>query len=215
MSIRTAELKALVVNELGAGFEDFLESAKVDVSRWEGSKRAFDQGAEKVTDLLSHIKKDATEGVVENNQSEYAQKFVMRAAEVLKNLRLQAEAMELKTRGKVEGLQLVVDSTKKIHDQSVAHANNLREHDEALKVGDEKALQQFRGRSRLTGTHPGASIRHQRDEESSASDGNGAKLAPESPAEEMGNEPENPVPKKRGRKKTPTKEPGDRERPQA
>ena len=168
MSIRTAELKAMVTNELGASFEDLLEATRVETHRWEGSKRAFKQGADAVIGLLSHIKKDADEELVEPAVAEYAQKYLMRASEALKNLRVQAEAMELKVKGKVEGLQLVVDLTKKVHDQSVSHADVLKEREKALESGDEELLQTFRGRGRPVGAHPGESIRHQRDREAAA-----------------------------------------------
>jgi hypothetical protein len=170
VSIHTAEIKALVVNELGAGFEDLLEDAKSEIFRWEGSKRAFKQGADAVTGLLAHIQKDVDEEEVEVEYVAYAQKYVTRAIEALRNLRLKAEAMELKQRGKVDGLQQVVDATKKIHDKSMAHAENLRAVEAAVEAGDEEALLEFQGRNRIRGTHPGPSLRHKREAETEASE---------------------------------------------
>jgi hypothetical protein len=203
MSIRTAELKTLVMNELGASFEDVLEAAQVDVNRWQGSKKAFGQGADAVEGLLSHIKKDVKEEGVEEELAVYAQKYLMRAVEVLKNLRVQAEAMELKTNGKVEGIQCIVTVTKKLYDKNQQHMDALKEREAAIESGDEVKLQESQRRNRLPGTHPGLSIRHQRDDEAAAA-------AAESPSESMVDRVNgvSEKPKKTGRKCGRCREPG-------
>ena len=123
--------------------------------------------------LLGHIKRDAKEEKCTHEEAEYAQKYVQRAAEALRNLGIQAEAMKHVAEGKVAAFKVVVFTTKKMHDKATDHLAALQAH----------ALQGERGEmragARLTGTHPGPSIRHQRDEEDAKAaesvNGNGAK----------------------------------------
>jgi len=171
MGIDAVRIKALLTHEMGLGFEDALDAANAEVRRWEGSKRGLKSGVDAVMLLLGHIKRDVDEEICTSEQAEYAQNYTQRAADALRNLVIQADAMRLRAEGKADAFKVVVGTTKKMHDKAADKLSVLTEH--AIQTKNDEAP----NGPRTIGTHPGPSIRHLRDDEAEKGNGTGTKKA--------------------------------------
>jgi hypothetical protein len=151
-----SEIKMALAHELGASFDDALEAANRDVYRWDGAKTSLGNAAVAVEALVGLLKKEmdaeAKKGETEVDEEMFVlgRKWILRAAEVVKNLRLQAEVQEQRAHGRVEALQTSVKITKKLYD---TEEQKIR----AAKEQEQTPGQQPAGGprpARTTGTRP-------------------------------------------------------------
>jgi hypothetical protein len=134
MGIDKSRFKMAVAHELGASFDDTLERANEDVHKWAGAKKALGEAAVGIDKLLAHIAQDVKDEKMTIEESNAAQQWVRRAAEICRNLQLRADVHEHRAGGRVEALKTVVEITKKYHDKEKAKATTL------LISADETAL---------------------------------------------------------------------------
>lgn len=134
MGIDKSRFKMAVAHELGASFDDTLEKANEDVHKWAGAKKALGEAAVGIDKLLAHIAQDVKEEKMSIEESNGAQKWVRRAAEICRNLQLKADVHEHRAHGRAEALRSVVEITKKYHDKERAKAEAI------LLRADETAL---------------------------------------------------------------------------
>jgi len=135
MGIEKSRFKMAVAHELGSSFDDTLERANEDVFKWAGAKKAFEEAAAGIDKLLGHIAQDVKEEKMTIEESNESQKWVRRAAEICRNLKLKAEIHEQRAHGRAEALKSVVEITRKYHDKEKARAEALLAHND-----DETAL---------------------------------------------------------------------------
>lgn len=147
------EIKAATVHEIGCRFEDMLEAAKVDSARNEGAKVGLQAAAKKVLELQAHVDKDLDEGVFGDVDGPMAvasqvKKYVSRAVGVLESMSVTAENHRILMQGKVQAFQQMIDNMSKLHDMEL----------EKTKAKQEAGAH----KRRVTGTHPGSTLKEQR-----------------------------------------------------
>ena len=157
-----SEFKAAVVNELGVKIEDMAEAAKLDVARNEGAKEALLVASKKVLDLAAHVDKDLDEGLLSEAGeplvvAQLIKKYLTRAATVLESGSVSAENHKLIAQGRLQALELVVGNLGKIRDAELEKSKQRQ----ALDAGEEVI-------GRPVGTHPGMTIKQQRQLESAS-----------------------------------------------
>ena len=156
MSVSKSEIKIGTINELGSNFEDALEAIEKDLYRHEGATIRLGQAAQAVQGLAKHVEKDLDEGklagLAELEVCEQLKLYVSRAAQILRNLSQKADNERMVTQGKLEGLGLVVQMTKKAMDTEVSK-------EEARKAAEAEGVDPLR---RPPGAHPGQSLKQQR-----------------------------------------------------
>ena len=130
MAIDKSELKMAVAHELGAGFDDALERAAADTNKWVGAKTALGDAATAIEKLLAHISQDVKDEDMTIEQSTAAQKYVRRAAEICRNLKLKAEIHEQRAHGRVEALGTVIKVTKNLFEKEKSKVEALKAHAE-------------------------------------------------------------------------------------
>lgn len=157
MSIEKAELKKAVAHEIGCRLDDLREGAEREVHAYDGARKAFSQGSKSVTELLKHVEKEMDEGAFNDLDGPLAvaaiiKKYVQRAANLLDNMQMNAEANHLKAQGKVEALAAAVSVPKKLWDE------------EHHKVEVARTALNGSAGPRSVGTHPGDPLAERRAE---------------------------------------------------
>lgn len=157
MGSEKSELKMALAHELGASFDDALDAANRDVYRWDGAKTSLGNAAAAVEALVGLLKKEMDveakkgEQVVDEELFVFGRKWIVRAAEVVKNLRLQAEIQEQRSHGRVEALQTSVKITKKLYD---VEEKKLRASAEPTQDQEQEASSGEPRQARQPGTRP-------------------------------------------------------------
>jgi len=150
MGVDKSEVKMAVAHELGAGFDDALESAQHDIYRWDGAKTSLRSAAQAVEGLIAHAKRDMDAEILDEEQFVLVRKWLQRSAEVVRNMRIQADVKEQRAHGRVEALQTSVKITKKLYDDEQAKRQAVSQHTEEEPDGTVERL----GPPRPTGTRP-------------------------------------------------------------
>lgn len=136
MGYEKSEFKMAVAHELGAGFDDALEQAQGETHKWAGAKVALGDAAIAVDALLSHIARDVKDEKMTIEESNAAQKWVRRAAEICRNLKLKAEVHEHRAYGQLDAYKKVVKITKTFYDKEKEKADALKAHEAAEAAGE-------------------------------------------------------------------------------
>jgi len=160
MGFEKSEIKMSVAQEIGNNLDDALESAKVEINRWEGGKFAHVQTTQGIDHLIGHhLKKDLEEDKLTMEDAERIKRYLLRAKGLVENLSIQCDSLTLKAKGKVEALEKAVLITKKVYDSESRKRTSLLTPEEP----DERT-----GPTRAVGAHPGPSIAQQRRAEAAA-----------------------------------------------
>lgn len=158
MGIEKAEIKKAAVHEVGVRVDDLLESAKREEVSVAAAKSAFLQGAGKVQDLAKVIDAEEKEGKLSPVEYTIAKRTVDRAGGILRNLAVGAEVHLHQARGKMIACQQMLDSIKKMHTLEEAKIKALQQPPDTV-IADDGAAGTAR---RVSGKHPGDSIKKRR-----------------------------------------------------
>jgi hypothetical protein len=151
MNLEKAELKIMVVTDIGASMDDSLEAAKKDMHRQEGAVTSFGQAAKACELLCEQVNKDLDEGKISLEQAELVKLWLARAANAQRNLGRGAENLGMSASGKVSALE-----------GAVALIDRYRRA-EQLKIAEARAINPVSPETvELPGTRPGLSIKERR-----------------------------------------------------
>ena len=150
MGRQKSEIKMAIAHELGTGFDDALEAAEHDIYRWDGAKTSLKSAASAVESLIAHAKQEVEGGNRDEEKFALVRKWLIRATEVVRSMRTQAEVKEQRAHGRAEALRTTVKITKKLYDDEAAKLKALSEHVEDDPDGTVERL----GPARPTGVRP-------------------------------------------------------------
>jgi len=190
MNVNKSMMKVDLAKSIGSKYADMVKEAEKDQLRQEGARDALKLAVERVGDLGLHVDKDLEEGVLSASDLKdpkkvemFIKRFIKRAVGVVDNLATTAEIARTVASGRTKGLQSAENYVRKLGEAEVARLQEL-----------EKQI----GRGELTledvgaGGHPGLSLKHQREDEKSASE------ATSKPKASKKSKRKKPVPKKKG-----------------
>lgn len=154
MNLDKAELKLLILGDLGCDFEDVKDSMVRDLHQQEGAAAALTQAAKSILALCKLVDDDIEKGRYELPEAERLKQYISRAATVCDEMSKKARVARQVAEGRVQGVDHIVKIVKKRHDAEEQKKLMLQAAiAEAEATGEEVDL-----RSRPVGLHPGASI---------------------------------------------------------
>lgn len=155
------EIKSLTYHEIGVKLDDQLEAAKGEKHGYDGAKSALARTKILIENLTANIDVEAKDGALTIEASALAKKWVLRAANVVQNIGIQAEVQAHQAHGKIIALEQAVKVTKTLYEAEKAQL-------EAESEGEERDPR--RPDARPSGQHPGNPLADRR-EASSAVEG--------------------------------------------
>ena len=168
MGLEKSEIKIGTIKGIGSRLEDQAEAAQKELASMEGALVSLKAAVKKIEALFAHVDTDIEEEKVPEDVlavAKYAKTYVRRAADVVGNMAVAAEVGGHRLRGKLEGLQASVKTTKKELDSEVAKVEAIANALESgtLSIEDSDELPE-----RPTGVHPGNPIAARRAAEEAA-----------------------------------------------
>lgn len=176
MSALKSEVKAALAFELGSAYEDMLEAAKHELQRSGGQKSGLLTGRTKLEEHMKIIDRDVDSGQLTLDEAGKCKKYMVQGLNILQNLAMQAEVQAYLSQGKVQALEGVVKSTKKVYDSEQTKAKNLAEYEAAVAATTAATSSTVEEDSDATptpprrpvGAHPGRSVAQVRKAASAA-----------------------------------------------
>lgn len=217
MNLEKSQFKALVIESIGAEFDDDLESLQAKVQQYRGAADALYQASKIISDLSGKVRDELMDGKVKFDPDDplAAAKFtVSRMQDVVARLRELGDMAKVsmhKADGERDAMSTVIKKMKKMYDVEIG---KVRAIEQARAEASERGVEaeEFSGRGpRLVGTHPGLpmKLRRQLELEAEAA-ASPPEVAPSSqPAEAEAVEPKPKKTTKRARKAKVTEVPHD------
>lgn len=162
MSIVKAELKKLILNDVGAHIEEMAESAAKESQAMAGGKTALRQVANKILSLQSVADQDLEDGkIADLEHLKVVKLYIDRAYQTALGAAQHLENREIAASGAVNFGSSVVKFVKKLFDQ---------EDDKSTRLKEALSGESTDGR-RAPGQHPGPSLAQIRKAEDAKSSG--------------------------------------------
>jgi hypothetical protein len=175
MGLDKAELKMLILNDLGCDFEDVKDNMLREMYQQEGAASALRQAAKAILGLSQLVDDDIEKGRYELEEAARLKEYISRAATQCEEMSKSARNQRLVSEGRMQGITHIVDLTKKKVEAEEAKLKALAAAlEEAEKTGGEVDM-----RRRPSGVRPGASVAQQRRAEEQAAQDEAAKAASE------------------------------------
>jgi len=147
MSLEKAELKILILNDLGCDIEDMSESLQRECHQQEGATVALREATKAILGLQALVDEDVDKGRYDIEAAARVKAYVARAASQCEDMSKAAFTKRMVSEGRHQGVAQVVGLLKK-----KAQVESLKA--EAMKSTDEDR--------RPIGGHPGPSIAQSR-----------------------------------------------------
>lgn len=154
-NVQKSEIKILTANNIGAGLEDLLESAKRNEQQAIGAKMALSDALNKVSAISAVLRKDIEDGAItEEHYSDLhgverlIKRYIGRCVGVVDNLATASIASTSLAAGRVSALTKAMDIPKRVIEEESRKAKAIVESIEAIKAsGEDEAMV---GRPRLS-----------------------------------------------------------------
>ena len=157
MSLEKAELKMLMLQDLGNKFDDVLEEMGRDQCRTEGASKALSQAATVIAQLATLVDDDLDKERYDIETATRIKQYISRATTQVSDMASAMTRNKLVAQGRREGIAQVVQMTKKEYDREEAKKKAIE------KASEDPSLIAQDGLSRrLTGVHPGPTIKQRR-----------------------------------------------------
>ena len=127
MSIEKAQLKMAVAHEIGARIDDVLEAAVVMETRLSGAPDWIRKSAQAVLAMHAEVDKDVDGGKCDLEQAKVLKDLITKAAGRVQSVLAVAESEQRIAAGKVVGLKLAVEVTKRVHTEEELKAAKIQE----------------------------------------------------------------------------------------
>ena len=151
MSLDKAELKILILNELGCDFEDMCEVVRRETHQQEGAAVALRVAAKTILGLSALVDDDLDKGRYELEEAGRIKSYIGRAATQCEEMSKDARNKRMVSEGRTQGIAQVVATLKKKMAAETVKADARKNADPS----DSRAL----------GTRPGLSVAQQRKAE--------------------------------------------------
>lgn len=176
MSIEKMQLKALMAEGIGRDLEKDMNSAQIKVYKYQGAQDALQQACKTLGELAAKTRDELFDGEIKLDPEDpmATAKFVVARLQAgvakLHEMAEVAKTSSIKADGERAGIEHAVLSVKKIFDTENSKIAAIRQ---KLESGEIIVEDGDRPEPRPTGTHPGPTLKMQRQEK--ASRGNGVK----------------------------------------
>lgn len=186
MTIEKIRLKALFAEGLGRELEADLENIQVKVYKLQGAHDALLQSREIISKMAGQVRDELYAGDIKldpNDTLAMAKFVVARIQAVVAKLTEHADVAKVsayKANGEREGVEFALNKVKKIFDgetEKLAGIMRSVEKGEVL-IEPDGSLQHIGDGPRPTGTHPGPTLRMQRQEEAVSEESPDLQVAP-------------------------------------
>ena len=173
MTIEKIRLKALFAEGLGRELEADLENIQVKVYKLQGAHDALLQSRDIISKMSGQVRDELYAGDIklDPNDSLAMTKFIVaRIQAVVAKLTEHADVAKVsayKANGEREGIEFALNKVKKIFDGETSKLAGIMKAVEAeeMQIEPDGSLQHLGNGPRITGAHPGPSLRMQRQEE--------------------------------------------------
>ena len=156
MTIEKANIKKLLVQDIGKNIDNKLGATKVEINRLEGASSALHQAQQKLEQHKSYWQQDFKDKAISQEEVTLALKVIDQCQGILRNLNEAAKANKLIKEGEHRGLTVSNDVCEKIFNEE----NNKIEAMAQSLVAPEKTEDKKDGKrpkARATGVRPGKS----------------------------------------------------------
>lgn len=160
MGFEKAELRAQIMTEVGADVEDAHDGAKEERAGLAGAKRALVSASSMIEQLIQVAQKEVEEEKLDEASYAIVKRYVLRSAEVVRNMAVNAEVQMHMAQGKVQALEAQMKVIQKKRESEMERAKALAQ---AAEQQNEVDAEREGKLSRLPGQHPGPPIKAQRD----------------------------------------------------
>jgi NACalpha-BTF3-like transcription factor len=171
MNLTKVEVTLLTAEKLGREAEKMVEEARRDEICNVGARDALKQAAKAIGDLGKHVDQDYDEGNLNDVVAsplevvKYAKRYIKRAVGVIDNLATTAEVGRITSAGRAKGLEQSVKAAKRMVDEERIKIENLKTALEQNDVVIEDDVFVVSADRSIPGSHPGASLKTQRQAE--------------------------------------------------